>query len=534
MSRAIMPNSYDFRDVTCTPGECGPGQGWEEGNSDGGWGDCHDEKIGGPGGKKSVCVKAWIHENETKWDWRCTCSSTWPLQGLNCDEPTEHYVIWQSFQILIFLIMAHESRRGYNISRMMLKLSDGKLNAANISCLFGTTSVFFIGLMHFTWTTRAIPGSYNDEHFFYLQFPNACAAISMTESFMGLSLAWLDIAVKSSQMTGVKKGAYKKRKLAVKSFMWFVGGINVYLYVLGRSTLIAVLGMLSCIIITPTLYLGGTRLCAILDSQLASAKARATESNNAKDTANDTTKKKKKGFMSRFENGDLDLPGLIRQTYRIFLFCVPVFLTFMSWGALLIRVRKQTGRKDLLVDTSLVGLPAVLAMITPIHFILSFFDETNRRKLAKIKRARAQEFAGKMSGLLSKFGSTFKVSKSSKSRKTTKNSSRKSSKNSSKIHSELSENSSRNTSSATATSMSISSSKSSDVSKFSSSKLSSAHDSALSSDHSHNESEMVDSGVEESEYEEFSEYEASEIEQSGFEQRLEESSVETEVNISES
>ena len=72
-----------------------------------------------------------------------------------------------------------------------------------------------------------------------------------------------------------------------------------------------------------------------------------------------------------------------------------------------------------------IGTFAMLAMLTPIHFVLAFFDETNKRKLEKLKRAKLQKFGLKVSSAFSKFGSTFlgtksKTGRTSKSRNTSK------------------------------------------------------------------------------------------------------------------
>jgi len=153
-------------------------------------------------------------------------------------------------------------------------------------------------------------------------------------------------------MSGKAKGAYKKRKIAVKTFMWSVAVINIYLYAIGRASMIGGLGLMLVLIITPTLYVGGSSLVKILDSQLAGERLKAKEEKE-RQIAEDVKAgvgggSAQKPFMNRFLSGELDLPGLINRTQKIFLFAVPFFFMGALGGFSVMAKRKSTGRRDLL------------------------------------------------------------------------------------------------------------------------------------------------------------------------------------------
>ena len=189
-TNAQIPYTEDYGDVSCKPGEYAEDKDWDfEGDTiDSGWGNCHDPAVGGAGSNGKFCMRTWINANETKFDWRCGCSTTWPLVGDACADLGEHFYEFNAHNLFAGFMMMNEFKRGYRISKMMLKLSNWKLNAANIACIFATIAVFNLGFMHLSWCFRSWR-MFDDEMFFYLQFPQAVAAICMAESFMGLSLA---------------------------------------------------------------------------------------------------------------------------------------------------------------------------------------------------------------------------------------------------------------------------------------------------------------------------------------------------------
>lgn len=200
-----------FGNVTCLPGEYEaeiPYEDTEGVNS--GWGNCHEPEVGGKGAKGKRCYKAWIDKENDEWDWRCACHNTFPLTGPDCDEPNQIYWVIIILWLIPMFYDVVLCSWGYKVCKTMFKFSNNKVNAANTSCGFMVLLTGSEFCRFTTWILRAVPGSYEDEFFRHLQFFNTISAISVCEGMMGLALAWLDIAVKSSSGKG-KTSHYKRR-----------------------------------------------------------------------------------------------------------------------------------------------------------------------------------------------------------------------------------------------------------------------------------------------------------------------------------
>ena len=220
-TQAILQD--DFGDITCIPGEYDADENWERENdpegkfADSGWGNCHDPAIGLAGAKKvrsleedektrdgsremaaaitatsttelthsirlarlvcscrsaqKFCFRTQV--NTTFVDWRCSCSTTWPLVGDDCETLRDDYIFIQITFVIPLLLNAFFFKFGLRTVRTMHKFSDTKKkwNAANISCLFNVGLMFSETCRFLTWIFRAA-GFYDDETFFPLQIFN--------------------------------------------------------------------------------------------------------------------------------------------------------------------------------------------------------------------------------------------------------------------------------------------------------------------------------------------------------------------------
>jgi len=186
-----------FGDITCLPGEYDADFDYvDNGYVNSGWGNCHAPEIGGEGAEGKFCFKALVTQgNESFVDWRCTCSTSWPLVGDACDEMGPSFVQVHIFYLIPLIANLLEFLRGQRIVRTMFKFNDGKINAANLSGVFMCILCWSETCRFATWSIRAIPGSYQDETFRPLQIFNAISATAVSEGLIGLALAWLDIAV---------------------------------------------------------------------------------------------------------------------------------------------------------------------------------------------------------------------------------------------------------------------------------------------------------------------------------------------------
>jgi len=74
---------------------------------------------------------------------------------------------------------------------------------------------------------------YGDPTFEVLVIFAPISSVLITEGYLTLGLAWLDIAVKSSAKGGFNQN-YKRRKLAVRSAMLSVVLVCFYFFAIGR------------------------------------------------------------------------------------------------------------------------------------------------------------------------------------------------------------------------------------------------------------------------------------------------------------
>jgi len=246
-----------FGSVTCMPGEYSYEPDYEDkGWIESGWGNCHEVETG-PGSDKKFCFKAQI--NGTDWDWRCACSTTWPLIGDGCDEMSDVYWVIQFTWLISLLYNLYLFVWSRKVVKTMFKFSDNKVNAANLSATFMCALTLSEFLRFLTWMLRAVPGSYGDEVFRPLQIFVSTSAFCVSEGIMGLALAWLDIAVKSSSMGKGKIGAYHRRKKGLKLFMWLFLALCVYFFAVGRASMTGAIGVILLMTLAPSLYVGGKR-----------------------------------------------------------------------------------------------------------------------------------------------------------------------------------------------------------------------------------------------------------------------------------
>jgi len=204
----------DFGPNTCIPGWQGPNDDADkEGDVISGWGNCHDPEIGLKNAEKKMCAISLIDATTGETDYRCTCSHMWALYGPDCEDHHPDLVpillIWSVTMLLNFV----EFYRAVGIARFMYNFAGKKFNAANSSAMLITVGLFSEGCRYLSYVLRTTPGSYGDETFELFLIFAPISAVCITEAYMGLGLAWLDIAVKSSARGGYNK-TYKLRKVS--------------------------------------------------------------------------------------------------------------------------------------------------------------------------------------------------------------------------------------------------------------------------------------------------------------------------------
>jgi len=396
--------THGFGPITCKPGEYDFDDEYEDtGGVESGWGNCHHPSVGLAGATKKFCFKSVIgFENGTQVvDWRCSCSTSWPLEGDACDEPSSIFFWIQFGYILPAIINWIEFWRGQKVVRTMLRFAKWKVNAANLSAFFMCLLTWSESMRFLTWSVRGWPGSYDDELFRGLQVFVPISAVAVSEGLIGLALAWLDIAVKSSAMGKGKKATYSKRRKTLKVLMYGFMFINIYLFAIGRATMIAAVGLFMLCVITPTLYIGGRSLRELL--------SRCGEPPPPK------------GAIA-----GKDLKSLIWTTSVFVVFNTPIFII----TALIMLVSRIDTKKTGINSNASFLIGSVLMFIWSMtmtgtaHMLLTFFDETNKRKMEKMRLSKmggAKQFVNGLSSMWKSTKGKSKTGRSSKSRATTKN-----------------------------------------------------------------------------------------------------------------
>ena len=201
---------------------------------------------------------------------------------------------------------------------------------------------------------------------------------------------------KSSAQGNANK-SYKKRRMSLKILMYFFMVINLYFFAIGRATMIGALGMVILMVITPSLHIGGSSLVKLLTQ------------------FGDPPKNK------RAEVG-MDLKTLIKRTSLHVFVMTPIFL--VSAALMLFDREKIQKSGERTVFGTLYGSVLMTiwssTMTYSAHQLLTFFDETNKRKLEKLRKSKLGGAKQFVKGLSSIFRSTKgKSGRTSKSRKTT-------------------------------------------------------------------------------------------------------------------
>jgi len=355
LSLAAAVKQSDFGPIECIPGWQNPDRDPEMmKNIISGWGNCHDPTIGEANAGKKMCAQSQV--DETTVEWRCTCSHVWPLIGPRCEEKHPQFwpmvLIWLS----VTLINAYEFYRSTSIAYYMYYFAGKKWNAANISAVLISCGMFSETMRYFSYLLRAFPGGIDDEMFEIFLVFAPISAIFITESYMGLGLAWLDIAVKSSAKGGMNS-SYRKRKLAVRLMMGTVFIVCWTFYFLGRGSLIGQFAILIQMIIAPVLSVGGRRLMILL---------RTVNRNDVK------------------KEGEMDLPAMIKTTVIAFLVAFPVYVIFALLYTVTMKKVYNIGERNLLQQVITISIFGLSATFTA-HKVLNFFEESNTSKRNKMK-----------------------------------------------------------------------------------------------------------------------------------------------------
>jgi len=131
------------------------------------------------------------------------------------------------------LINFYECWRGIWITKFMRDFAKGKITTAFFSCALVCAGLFSEGCRYLSYVLRTTPGMYGDPTFEVLVIFAPISSVLITEGYLTLGLAWLDIAVKSSAKGGFNQN-YKRRKLAVRSAMLSVVLVCFYFFAIGR------------------------------------------------------------------------------------------------------------------------------------------------------------------------------------------------------------------------------------------------------------------------------------------------------------
>ena len=295
-------------------------------------------------------------------------------------------------------------KNGY-LAACLLHISNYKINPAIACTICLSICSWAESIRHVIYISRNLPADSglalgNTGFGIALGIALVIAIATLTQSMLGLGVAWIDVADKSKNLSNHSTKWLQRLKVFVKGFMVVLTMFCVGMAILNMSNETAFVGIFLCVVLCPLLLFGGMKLNGVLggkhkkapgDEENQAAHSPMNSAKNKVKEAKDFVQTKKVNCLASNQPAapaarHTNLAETVQWTYRHLTLSMLMFCIGAMWTTISNQKVYDTGLSGWNGTESSFAVTAVALGIWGCSFtICVFFERCNAAKLSAFR-----------------------------------------------------------------------------------------------------------------------------------------------------